>query len=291
MNLPTVPNSSKIVDTWLAGRSEKTVLAYRRDLEVFAKWLGVKSIDEAAAKLLGHSQGEANSLVHQYRAHLIETLAPNTVNRRLAAIRSLVQIARMFGIVPWTLDVLSVKAETVKDTRGPGISAIAIGISECDDSLIGKRDRAILRLMFDLGLRVSEVAALDVSDYDGEVLKVLGKGRKSKTLLTVPPKTQAALKHWLIVHPGTECMFPSTHINSTGHRLTTRAIQSMTQRRVGCSPHKIRHTAITTAIGKADNLADVQAFSRHSDIRTVLIYYDRNDETQGELARRVSEGA
>src|SRR5207253_11153764 len=111
--------------------------------------------DQAAAFLLARGAGEANHLALTYKAHLLERkLTAATINRRLAALRSMVKLARTLGMISWTLEVESMKAEAYRDTRGPGRG----GIMALLDALAGRtdakgiRDRAILRCLFDLGL-------------------------------------------------------------------------------------------------------------------------------------------
>jgi integrase/recombinase XerC len=61
------------------------------------------------------------------------------------------------------------------------------------------RDRALLRCLYDLGLRRAEVLNLDLEDLDLEAgtVAVLGKGRTSKVKLTLPPETRKALEAWI----------------------------------------------------------------------------------------------
>ncbi len=86
-------------------------------------------------------------------------LAANTINPRLTALRSLVKLGRTLGVVSWTIEVQSVKADPYRDTRGPGRA----GFRDMLDSLAKRkdrksmRDRALLRCLFDLGLRRAEV--------------------------------------------------------------------------------------------------------------------------------------
>src|SRR5262249_56193714 len=93
-------------------------------------------------------------------------LARATVNRRLAAIRSLVKLARVLGLVPWALDVEGLRSETYRDTRGPGRQGFRrlLAVLEGRADAKGLRDRALIRLLFDLGLRRAEAVRLDVGD-------------------------------------------------------------------------------------------------------------------------------
>jgi integrase/recombinase XerC len=71
--------------------------------------------------LLSRTAGEANELVLNYRNHLIEEgRAAATVDLRLSALRAIVRMARMTGLVSWTIELQGLKAEAYRDTRGVG---------------------------------------------------------------------------------------------------------------------------------------------------------------------------
>src|SRR5262249_19208077 len=158
--------AARLVEAFLAGRSPQTLRAYRKDLEDFAGFLGVATVEAIPGALLGAGQGAANEVVRRYRAHLqARGLAPATVNRRLTANRSLVKLARVLGLVPWALDVDGVRSETYRDTRGPGRQGFRrlLAALEGREDAKGLRDRALLRLLFDLGLRRAAAVPLDVA--------------------------------------------------------------------------------------------------------------------------------
>jgi len=130
-------------------------------------------------------------------------LSANTINRRLTALRSLIKLGRTLGLVSWTIEVQSVKADPYRDTRGPGRA----GFRDMLEALAKRRDRksmrdrAILRCLFDLGLRRAEALHLDLEDLDREAgtVAVLGKGRSEKAKLTLPLETRNALEAWIAV--------------------------------------------------------------------------------------------
>jgi hypothetical protein len=88
--------------------------------------------------LLTSTAGEANALVLDYRNRFVEQgRAAATVNLRLAAVRSLVKMARMTGLVSWTIEVQALKAEAYRDTRGVGQADTGV----CSPSSINARMR------------------------------------------------------------------------------------------------------------------------------------------------------
>ena len=155
----------------LPGKSERTIEAYKKDWEDFQRFLEAESEREAVDLFLSRAPGEANSIALQYRKSLLDRgLQATSVNRRLAALRSLTQMARTVGIITWALEIKNQKAEAYRDTRGPGIDNFKkiLNLTETRGGVKGIRDKAILRLLFDLGLRRGELTALDLEDLDLE---------------------------------------------------------------------------------------------------------------------------
>jgi integrase len=185
------PPLASLVTAFLAGRNARTVGAYRQDLEAFRCFLQAPTLDEAAHRLLASAPGDAPALALAYQAHLLERrLQATTVNRRLATLRSLVQFAGTVGRVAWTLDVKNVKTQPYRDTTGPGKTAIRAMLEALQARRDAKaqRDRAALRLLYDLGLRRGEAVALDVADLEltAATVAVLGKGRRQTDRLAHP---------------------------------------------------------------------------------------------------------
>src|SRR5262245_59680255 len=203
-NLDPSSAASRLLAAFLSGRRAETIKAYQADLEDFRAFAQASTLDHATGLLLVRGLGDANALVLDYKAHLLERkLTPATINRRLAALRSLVKLARTLGLIPWRLEIQGMKMEGYRDTRGPGRMGFRHMLRVLDRRKDAKaiRDRAILRCLFDLGLRRAEVIHLDLHDLDRQVgtLAVLGKGRTQKESLTLPPQTKAAIEAWLVI--------------------------------------------------------------------------------------------
>src|SRR5262252_6982941 len=108
--VPSPYDAERLIERWQEGRSPHTVRAYGRDLAHFARWSEAASPGGAISRLLIGSMGEANERLHAYRGAMLDTgLAPATVNRRLSALRSIVQLGRTFGLITWSLEVDGVK--------------------------------------------------------------------------------------------------------------------------------------------------------------------------------------
>ena len=102
----TIAPSMDLVVAFFSGRNPRTLRAYRQDLEDFQGFTQAPSLQAAAALLTSQGSGPANGVALAYRASLQERgLSPATINRRLAALRSLVKLARVLGLVVWELEV------------------------------------------------------------------------------------------------------------------------------------------------------------------------------------------
>lgn len=301
--VPTAITPADLIEHFLSGRSKRTIQAYRQDLEDFRQFVGARSIDQATTILIGNGHGRANGLALSYLAHLRDRgLQAATINRRLAALRSLVKLARTLGLVSWALEVSNLKSKSYRDTRGPGRDGFyrLLTAATAQENGKGVRDRAILRLLYDLALRRGEVVALNLDDLDLEAgtLAVTGKGQTEKLVMTLPEPTKRALSDWLTVR-GTEPgpLFYNFDRARKGKRLTGTSLYRLIRRLgeksgIKTRPHGLRHTAITEACKIAQvsdiGLEEVLDFSRHADIRVLLVYRDRERNVQGRLSTLVA---
>jgi len=289
---------------FMAGKSQRTIEAYNRDLEDFGRFLKIETVSEAARIFLSE-HGKANGIALNYKKNLMERgLQSTTINRRLAALRSLTQMAQTLGIIPWTLQIKNQKSEAYRDTTGPGVDNFKkiLNLTESRQDKKGIRDKAILRLLFDLGLRRGEVVALDVVDLDLErkTISVLGKGKTQKVKLSLPEKTVNSLLEWLKARgesPGL-LFFNLDRAKKGDGRITGKSIYRLVKglgEKIGVKtrPHGIRHSAVTEAVKKAQangmDLEEVLDFSRHKDVRTLMIYRDRERNVQGKLSELVAD--
>lgn len=297
---------SELVNHFLESLKTNTKEAYRNDLEGFKTFLGYKDIKELVNFIVQSHPGKANLIVLKWRTLLTdEGLSPSSINRKLAAIRSLVSFARMLGIINWNLEVKNLKSKSYKNVRGPGESAYKMMMNLLAKQGIkqSKRDRAILVLLHDLALRRAEVCKLNIEDIvrgPVTVVAVSGKGRDEKELLTIPQNTLAIIDEWIEIRgnkPGP--LFTSMDRAKKGSgRLTSGAIYERI-RSIGKSigiethPHALRHLAITEACKLAQahgiGLEEILNFSRHSNVNTLMIYRDKERDVQGKISDLLSK--
>ena len=290
----------ELVALFLSGRKATTLTAYRASLDDFARSIHAASAAHAASMLLSLPHGEANHLALRYRSDLIERgLAASTVNLRLAALRSLVKLARTLGLVAWSLGVQNVRSEAYRDTKGPGPEGFRQVLSRTESRADRKgiRDAAIVRLLHDLALRRAEVVGLDVEDVDldGFTIAVTGKGKTEETRLTLPVPTATALRIWLDVRGDEDGpLFTNVDRARKGNRLTGRSVHRFVKSLgdvVGlrARPHGLRHSGITAALDLTNgDILAAQRFARHVDPRTTLRYDDNREDIAGQVARLVA---
>lgn len=295
----------KLVELFLSGRKATTLRAYRTDLLDFAGFLQVPSLEDAAKMFLSRSGGEANAMVLEYLNQMQQRqLEPATINRRISALRSLVRLASILGLITWRIEIPGLRNRIYRDTRGPGKEAVAkmlqtLETMKAENEPKAYRDIAIIHLLFDRVLRRGEVARMDLRDADivhGRV-RIIGKGNTQGEWLSIPEPTKDALINWLVFRgtaPG-----PLFHNLDGGHekgRLSDnsiyRMIRDIGRRALGrpVRPHGLRHSGITHALDKTNgNVRAVAKFARHARVDTTMLYDDNRQDLGGEVAKIVAE--
>lgn len=287
-------------------RSAITRSAYRSDLTDF---FGADPTPEIVARFLDQDTAAIAVALNAYKAELLQRgLSEATVNRRLSAIRALMAYARKLGkcsVDPRGL-VDGEKVRSYRDTAGISPEAIRKLFDMPDSATIkGKRDTAILRLLWENGLRRAEVCQLDVQDFNplDSRLHIKGKGRGTqKEPVELSARTVAALSDYLAVTDRAAqsdgALLLSCDRKGDGtHRLTADALYYIVgyyAQKAGLpkrlSPHRIRHSAITAALDATNgNVRAVQRFSRHAKMETVMVYDDNRRNLQGEVTGLLSD--
>lgn len=299
-----------VVEQLLADtRSANTRRAYQKDIKDFFLFAAQRQPDRALIlEFLHLEQHQATSVVLKYKASLIRKgLKEATVNRRLAAIKSMVVMGRKLGVCHFSLEeIKGEKIQNYRDTSGVEVSEYAQVLALVDrTSLKGKRDYAILRLLWDNALRRNEICSLNVGDFDARsfTLRILGKGRGTqKEVIDISRKTNEAITDWLIASGrsaarGDEPLFVSIAYNGRGQRLTGESVRRLVDQlcqQAGIdkkmSPHRVRHSAITAVLDKNNgNYRQAQKFSRHADPRTLIKYDDNRQRLQKQMTDLISD--
>ena len=255
--------------------SAHTLDAYRRDLGrlvLFCEQLGVDSWGAFQPSQARQYVGQLNR----------KGLSPASIRRHLSAARSfyrflvresVLEANPLIGIAAPRQGKRLPKALSVDQT-----SQLFRGDAE---SALDSRDKAMFELMYSSGLRLSELASLDMVDLDLEegLVRVAGKGAKVR-VVPVGRMALDALKTWFksrvsLVSGEENAVF----VGQRGHRLSGRSVQlrlNHLARRQGLEstvhPHALRHSFATHMLESSGDLRAVQELLGHADISTTQIY-------------------
>jgi integrase/recombinase XerD len=283
--LPPVPPASQaaidaFVDgLWLeAGLARLTLEAYRRDLEVYARWLA-----GAEAGLALDATAEHHLFAYTAQRHGLTTAT--TANRRLTVFKRYFRWALREGrtTADPTLKLLSAKQPLRVPKSLTEFQVEALLAAPDVGTPLGLRDRAMLELMYASGLRVSELVGLKVFQVslNDHVLRTFGKGSKERL---VPFGQEAAV--WVQRYLGqarpailggqqTEDLF----VTSRGAGMTRVAFWQIVKKHAqgagivsALSPHTLRHAFATHLLNHGADLRAVQLLLGHADISTTTIY-------------------
>jgi site-specific recombinase XerD len=199
-----------------------------------------------------------------------------SVARKLSAIRSFFTDAARRGLLPAS------PAEGIRQPKRPASLPKALpaqGLAGLLDSLDGDtplelRDRAILEVLYSSGLRVSELASLSVKDVRSEMLRIVGKGSKTR-VVPLGQAARTALEAYLadgrpqLVGRATG---DALWVGVRGGPLDTRGLRRVVQKRLGTFPHALRHSFATHLLEGGADLRTVQELLGHVELATTQIY-------------------
>jgi integrase len=311
----------RLVKAFVERENAQTARAYREALEDFRAFARRGTAVAAIQWLIDAAVGTAEDRVERYKRTLLGTrdekgklvkgrgLSSASVNLRLTVLRGVLKKAHRMRLVGWELPVAGVRDEPLRDVRGPTEETLnrMLEIARSRPGPEGCRDYAILRLAAELGLRRREIIGLDLDDVDLDrcELRILGKGRREKELVSCTARTVEALRVWIQGRPPARQGFPlftnlipgrAARISGPAVYLIVRGLGSEAlpkRSRQRVSPHRIRHSAITLAVKHAKDAGlareQVRQFSRHADMRMLGRYIDADDKAQAKLARTVGD--
>ena len=257
--------------------SPHTALAYGRDLRKLAHYCSELDLQDPSgfdATLLRRFMGHARS----------SGQAPKSLKRLLASIRSFFK---------WGVEAGWMAHDPTMGVRAPKLPQrlpVLLDVdaaqqllepSQSDNAFIARRDQLMLELLYGAGLRLAELAALDVDSFDlgRGVLVVLGKGRRERTL----PLGRCAGEALNAYLPIRALTFPAADaallLNRFGKRLSHRSIQLRCQHLAEARalsqpvhPHMLRHSFASHLLESSGDLRGVQELLGHKELATTQIY-------------------
>jgi len=260
------------------GLSPHTRSAYRNDLSrllLFLQRKGISSINALTRRhLLDYLMWEKD-----------QGLGANSLSRRLVAIRVFLRYLQQEGLLTQNV------TETMDSPRLWKLLPATLSPKEVEELLeaprldrgFGLRDRAMLETLYGTGLRVSELANLNVSDlhFDSGYLRCLGKGSKER-VVPLGGAASAYLKRYLdeqrpaLLKHGNA---PQVFLSNRGTALSRKTIWVMLRRYARArgitkkvSPHTLRHSFASHLLANEAPLRVIQEMLGHADIATTQIY-------------------
>lgn len=229
-----------------------------------------------------------------YRAYLVGSYTRGTIATKLAALRRFYEAAVWRGLRADN-PAAGLKAPKDKTGREDAIKFLPLeGFKRLLALPDNTRDRAILALMGYHGLRVDEVARLNLDSINGDELTVTGKGSKTRRVYLID-QSAAALAAWLDHRPRCESktVFVSMGNRSKGETLTTRGVRFMVDsyltrgglKSQGISCHSLRHSFATWSLAGGAKLQAISAAMGHSSIETTQVYAKLVDRMTDNPAR------
>lgn len=324
-----VKDADELWAFFLSSKAELTARNYTRDLEMFAEWAQCDTPAQALQKLIGSSAPVAHKTVLAYIAALQswpryapgsdpevdgpshKGYAASTINRRVSALRSVLSLARVCGMITWTLELKLPSADPENPTGGPGpdgynaILKAMQAASETDDEAAkfrALRDIALVRLLHDSALRVSEAIAIywpSHVELDRRDVLIRGKGRRAPQWFPMSQACAEAIEKYLEVRGRAKGpLFYSNLRTARSGRSAKGMTRSTVNRRllhwkdvvgVHFNPHGFRHTAITTALdATSGDYRQVSMLSRHRSQQSLIPYDARRRRTRRKLTEMLS---
>ena len=267
------------VDRFLAAPalSEGTRRAYRVDVRQFGRWL------DATGTTWTTSTSACWPTTPRSSAAARPKLAPSTIARKLAAVRSFLRFTLGRSRVP-DVPLAPRRPRRLPETlRAPEVDALVDALDR--EGPLGVRNRALVELVYSAGLRSAEAVGLDLADVDfeQELVRVRGKGGKERV---VPLGEEAAywLAHYLrdgrpaLARGADDALF----LSARGRRLDTSTL-----RRLVPHPHRLRHAFATHLLEGGADLRTIQELLGHSSLSTTQVY----SHVDGRRLRRVYDRA
>jgi integrase/recombinase XerC len=256
------------------GASPHTLRSYAADLAELSQFL-------RSVKVVQVAEADARAL----RAYLAwlhgRGLAKSSIARKLAAVRSCFRFLARRGHVETNpaRQVASPRLPRRLPSFLPKDESKELLDAPVEDSAAGRRDRALLELLYASGLRVAECCGLDLEDLDRRhgTVRVLGKGGKER-VVPVGDAALAALDDYL-ERERLGAKGGPLFRNPRGGRLSTRSARNVVRRRARAAgiarrvtPHTLRHTFATHLLGEGADLRLIQELLGHSRLSTTQRY-------------------
>jgi integrase/recombinase XerD len=256
-----------------------TIAAYRNDLGQFCRYLDRQGVERWSSVTEEHIDGYLLDM-REKRAY-----RPTTIARKMAALKSFFRFLQQSGQIEHNplenLEIPRVQKDLPAVLSAEQVNRLFAQVETA--SLIGRRDLAMLHLLYATGMRVTELVSLNVTDFDAEAATVTlpAQHRRERVLPLLPSVVEVVQKYLQTArptlvahHPGEQALF----VNHHGERLTRQGFWLIIKgyaRQAGVqeiTPHMLRHSFALHMLQQGMELRSVQRLLGHAHIATTQVY-------------------
>jgi len=265
--------------------SAHTRIAYIADIQDFAGFLQNNNIIKNRDEIINVEL----ETIRAYLSYLYrQKVKKVTVNRKVSSLRAFYKYGLRAGKIqanPAEM-IQTLKTEKYMPTFLSVDEMFDLLDAKSENSALGLRNRAMLEVFYSSGLRLSELAGLDLADIDfsQKLLKVRGKGRKERIVPIGDPAIKAVREYLEKIgeikkDTKREVFKRPLFLNSRGERITTRSIarivnEATSKSGIGrkISPHALRHSFATHLLNAGADLRSIQELLGHKSLSTTQKY-------------------
>lgn len=267
--------------------SPHTRQAYVTDLNQFLAYLKAGSNGGPATRI--KSAEIDHMLIRGFlRSLYLAKLKRVSIARKLAALRAFFKYLLREGRI--NVNPAELVRTPTPEKHIPGILSVdellTVLNTPVDETPLALREKAIMELFYSTGIRLSELAGLNIEDinYDRELIKIRGKGRKER-IVPVGGPALTAMQHYLKIreellrNPVTGGRENPFFLNTSGNRLTPRSVARVVNQSIKrsginrkISPHALRHSFATHMMDAGADLRAIQELLGHESLSTTQKY-------------------
>ena len=245
--------------------------------------------------------------VIKYKEYLLKTLGSATVQKHIVVLRGFYRFCKLNDYSEdITYEIRGCKIQATFKRQALSVEdskRLLLRAKKHINSVLGKRNYALVALLLTTGLRSIEVERADVDDLDvidGEhVLFVMGKGHDSKdTYVKLSNEVYEIIQDYLLARDNdNEALFLTHNKKNVSKRLSTKIIRSVVKEMLisigysskAYSVHSLRHTFATTALLAGATLLEAKEALRHNDVSTTQIYAHTIEQMKSNTYQLVSD--
>jgi integrase/recombinase XerC len=265
--------------------SGHTQTAYIADIHEFAMFLTDNKFIDKPDEIIDVEL----EIIRKYLSYLyLQKVKKVTVNRKVSSLRAFYKYLLRKGKIgknPAEM-IQTLKTEKFMPTFLSVDEMFEVLNAQNENSILGLRNRAMLEMFYSCGLRLSELAGLNVLDIDfnQKLVKVRGKGRKERIVPVGGPALKAVQEYWekvgeVFKNANSDYFKKPLFLNKYGKRITTRSIarivnEATSKSGIGrkISPHALRHSFATHLLNAGADLRSIQELLGHESLSTTQKY-------------------